>query len=135
MRHVHWGDFKVIEMVALDKPFQGDRVPDDLTFFIDTDLLDGLLHVTTDHGVIAPSVVEHQVMAQAGIADDHLQTVCTQVAEGLDLYAVLLRCDNALGEERDGMTAIVSVGIVESCRQTEREICLASLQVVKSFLL
>ena len=73
-------------------------------------------------------------MAQAGVVDDHLQTVFPQVAESLDLYAVLLRRGDALGEERDGMTPIMSVGIVEACCQTEGEVCLACLQVVEGFL-
>ena len=75
VRHVHRGELKVVEMVVLDEPLQGKGVPDDLVFLIDADLLDRLLHVAADHDVVAPTVVEHQMVAQAGVVDDHLQPV------------------------------------------------------------
>ncbi len=134
VRHVHRGELKVVEMVALDEPPEGKGIPHDLSFSFGADLLDRLLHVAADDGVVAPAVVEHQMVAQAGVVDDHLQPVFAQVAESLDLYVVLLRRGDALGEECDSMTAIVPVGVVEACRQTEGEVCLASLQVVKGFL-
>ena len=135
MRHVHGGQFEVIQMIAVDEPFQCGCVTDDLSLFLDTDLLDGLFQVTTGNGIVAPAVVEHQVMAQAGVADDHFQTVFAQVAEVTDLYLFLFRGGDTLGEEGDGMPTIAGVLIVEAGCQTECEVGLACFQILKDFLL
>ena len=73
VRHVHRGEFQIVEMVALDEPPEGKGIPHDLSFSVGADLLDRLLHVAADDGVVAPAVVEHQMVAQAGVVDDHLQ--------------------------------------------------------------
>ena len=114
VRHVHGGEFQIVKMESIDKPLQRERVPYDLAFFLDADLLDRFLHVAAHDGVVAPAVVEHQMMAQAGVVDDHLQSLFAQVAEGLDLYLFVLRRDDALGEEGDGMTAVEAELIVEA---------------------
>ena len=63
VRHVHGRQLQVVDQVAAHEPFQGEGVPHNLTFLLGAYLLDHLAEVFSGDGIVAPSVVEHQVIA------------------------------------------------------------------------
>ena len=122
-------------MIAVDEPFQRERVPHDLSFLLGAYLLDDLAQVTTHDGVLRPAVVEHQVMTQTGVVDDDLQTRFVQVAEGLDLHRLALRGHHTLREQRDGVATVESELVVEAYCQSQCQVRLSGLQILERLLL
>ena len=133
--HVHRCEHHIIDMIMLYQPFQRERVPHDHAPFLLVHLLDRLSHVVAHDGMRVPAVVVHQVITEARVVDEHSHARLVQVAEGLDLYGLALRRHHALGEQGDGIATVQAVLVVESCCQTEREVCLSCLQVVEHLLL
>jgi hypothetical protein len=95
-------------------------------------MLDYLPEVAADYGMVGPTVVEHQVVAETGVIDDHLHIRLAEVAEGLDLSGFVLGGHDTLGEQRDGILPVETKFVVESYGEAEGEVALAYLQILKS---
>ena len=135
VRHVHGSQFYVVDMIAVDQPFQRERVPHDLPFLLGTHLLDDLAQVTAHDSVLRPSVVKHQVVTQTGVVYDDLQPRLVQVAESLDFHRFALWGHDTLRKQCDGITSVESELVVEAYGQSQGQVRLSCLQILESLLL
>ena len=130
--HVDRRDVEVVYLVLMDNPLQRQGVPDDLTFLVGTQLLDGTLDVLGDNGIVSPPVVKHQVVAQAVVVDN--DAVLAQVLEVIDFHRLALGGCHTLGKQRDGVLTILAVLVVIARRQRHRQVRTPVTQVVEGFL-
>ena len=133
VRHVDGCELYVIDMILVDEPLQREGVPHHGPFAFVAHLLQRQFHRAVGYGIIAPSVVYHQMVAQAAVIHEH--AVGAEVLERGNFHRFLPGGCHTLGEERDGILAVVSVGVMIAGRKTEDEVASPVAQVLKGVLL
>ena len=117
--HVYRRQFKIVDKITVHQPFQGERVPHNLSFLAGTDLLNDLPDVLFGNGIFLPAVVLHEVVAKRAAVHNDLHARLTEVAEGLNQDGLVFRCHHTLREKRDGILAVEAVFVVEADGQSE----------------
>ena len=57
----------------VDEPFQTQGPPYDLSFLLLIDTEDSLSDIFCRNGIVTPPIIDHQVMAEAGVTHDDLR--------------------------------------------------------------
>ena len=120
MRDVDRREFQVLHLILVDEPFQRHRVPHNLVHWVDTGFLDGLLHVVIPHGILAPALVLHEVMAETACVHDH--PVITQIFERLDEGFSAFLVNHTVRKQADHRFAVLTILMVETGFHAEDQV-------------
>ena len=101
--HVHRCERDALQLIMVDEPFQTQGPPYDLSFLLLVDTEDSLSDIFCRNGIITPPIIDHQVMAEAGVTHDDLRASLAQITEFLDGNRLTLGGDDTLGELFDGL--------------------------------
>ena len=127
MRNVDGREIQVLDLILVDEPFQRHRVPHNLVRRVGTGFPDGLLHVVEAFGIVAPSLVLHEMVAEtAGMYDD---LVLAQVLERLDDRCPAFLMHHTMGKQVNDRFSIITVLMVEVGFHTEDQVRLVVFQV------
>ena len=129
MLDIDGGEFQIVELELMDEPFQGERVPHNLTARVEMCLLDGLLHVIVWDGIFTPALADHQMVAETAIVYDNAKIgqIFHLVDDRSDTFLVY----NTMGEQLEHGFAVHGIVVVEVGIHAAHQVSLSCLQVVE----
>ena len=96
------------------------------------DILHSILHVVIGYGILSPSPLLHEMVAETAVMHD--DALCGEVVDALDEHWLVLAMDDAMGEYLDDATAILCILIMEVCVHAAHQVGMSGLQVVECVL-